>query len=189
APQRHDAQPVLGELRETLRVAVEQERLERFLEAGALLLAGAAPVRPENQSRNVVHVDVREQFLAHDLLRDLGILPYLVPLAIQRGKYRLRAFLHKRRGVVHVAGDGLDGENCSAEQHGVAKQFHSSPPDAESNRYLLIRFSRTTADCVNSISSPCFRLSVSAPGWMPMYFSPSRPEVSMAALESNGIWS
>src|SRR3546814_9762823 len=57
---------------------------------------------------------------------------------------------------------------------------------AELYRNLLISSSSTTALCVYWISLFCLSILSSPPGVMPMYCSPSRPEVRMDADESLG---
>src|SRR5450830_553775 len=53
-------------------------------------------------------------------------------------------------------------------------------------RNWLIRFSRTTADCVVPILSPGARFFSSAPASIPMYCSPSRPAVRIFSELSLG---
>jgi len=72
---------------------------------------------------------------------------------------------------------------------------HCAPPSPFSwplpawpYRNWLIRFSSTMADWVISILPPSSSSSVSAPGSMPRYCSPSRPAVMIFSEESFGKW-
>src|SRR5439155_12379333 len=148
-----------------------------------------------NRSRN--HVAVcgghRLQHLLVELLvepEDLAV-PVLPGVELVAGAFPAegRAALEQHRareqhGPQHGAVPTLQDHFFVPAEDAAA--LVEPPSAALLNRNWPIRFSSTTADCVCLMRSPAARFFSSAPGSMPTYWSPSRPEVRIFADESRG---
>src|SRR5690606_20030363 len=93
--------------------------------------------------------------------------------------------------ITRIRTDRATGQQyCRSHCHNaidVSVHLPFCPPSAALlNKYRLIRFSSTIADCVIRMRSPAASTSLSPPGSMPLYCSPSRQEVRILSELSFG---